>query len=740
MIGFGAIFLALIATCIAVFYYFNSHLSLTTRRSVKPSIKHNGLFWYRISAGMVSIAAGYLLFIILTSQFQYAYVYSYTSQELSLAYKLSAFWAGQEGSFMLWLLFHVMFGLMLAGKRDVAPGVMVTYSALQCLLLTILLAKSPFMMLSTLPADGTGLNPLLQDPWMVIHPPVVFLGYAGLAVPFSFALDGLLSNKHDSWVNKALPWTLLSWAALGAGIFIGGFWAYKVLGWGGYWAWDPVENSSLVPWLTAGALVHLLLLARIRPAGLKPAYVASIFTFVLILYGTYLTRSGILSDFSTHSFADEGIGGLLAGFVLITALSAVVLLVVRWPNLPPGELYSDVKSREFILACTGLVFAVLAVLVFIGMSTPLITALIGAPQNVNTAFYNATSLPLAVATVLLLTIGPALQWGKSGSAAKKVRWTLPVAVLGFAWAFLYGIHHPFIVLVIGFGLASTAANLYASTRKRLTWPAGLTHAGVAVMLVGIMISSTASKSETASFEPGQSKVIFGNVITYLGVEPAADGKGFYQSFTLEDGSKHSLRPLTKLNKEGSPAAREPGIHRSMTSDLYLAPIMKRNGSNGQEFVIRKGETTLQEGLEIKLVRMAMNTGVGNSEEIRVQVVMEISKEGQKQEIMPEIAFRGSRAMGTPVKVFDQYEITLNGVNPSNGMVSATVRNFDSTAKIERVDVEISKKPMVNLVWLGTVLITIGTCWAGYNRINFSEKIHADRGNGPVIKDRPIHSK
>ncbi|WP_312520535.1 cytochrome c biogenesis protein CcsA [Anaerospora sp.] len=724
MIGFGAVFLALIATGITAFYYCNHYLATVTRQG-RTAGQHNGRIWYIISTGFIGTAAAYLLFIILSDQFQFAYVYSYSSMELALPYKVSAFWAGQEGSFMLWLLFHAGFGLLLLRHSNKSPACMAVYSVLQGLLLIILLAKSPFMMLSEPQMDGNGLNPLLQDPWMVIHPPIVFLGYAGLAVPFAYAMDGLITGGNEYWVKPALAWALFSWSSLGAGIFIGGFWAYKVLGWGGYWAWDPVENSSLVPWLAAGALVHLLLLARIRPAGVKSAYVASLASFILVLYGTFLTRSGMLSDFSTHSFADEGIGGLLAGFVLVSALTATVVLVLKWQELPQGELYPTIKSREFILACTGLVLAVLAILVFIGMSTPIFTALVGNPQNVNTSFYNATTLPLAAAMALLLTIGPVLK-----KTNQKTNWFvygggIAAAVAGLVFATSYGIWNPLIALVIAFCFSSLVSNITAAVKSYITWPAGITHVGVALALIGIMVSSAASHSQLVSFEPGQSQRLFGQKVTYLGKAAAIGEDGFYQKFSIEDDAV--LNAITKLNKEGNPAAREPAIYRTIAADLYIAPVLKREGNGGKEAIIRKGEQTVQDGLQLKLLQISMLGGKVSNEEIRIQAALEAAKDGKMEAVNAEMLFKNGRGMGIPVQILDHYEVTLNGVNPNEGAISIRVRNTTTTVQNEQIDVEVSDKPLVNLLWLGTALITFSTLWAGWKRLHIPESTVA----GPI---------
>ena len=575
MIGYCSLVLSLLVTCITTVFYCNLHWAST--RQLKAENRHNkGLSCYRLAATFAGLAAGYLLYIILDNRFDYAYVFSYSSRELAWPYKISAFWAGQQGSFMLWLLFHVIFGLFLSSRKGTPAGVMAIYSALQAILLMVLLVKSPFMMLSPPQADGVGLNPLLQDVWMIIHPPIIFLGYAGLAIPFAYALEGLASNNHKTWTRAALPWALFSWCALGAGIFIGGFWAYKVLGWGGYWSWDPVENSSLVPWLVAGVLVHSLFWARSKLGALKGAYLASICSFVTVLYGTFLTRSGILSEFSTHSFADEGIGGLLAMLVLITLFCSLVLLIIRWPDLPKGSLYSSINSREFMLGCCVLVLTVMSVAVTIGMSTPLITMVMGYPSNVSEHFYNQTSLPLAAALVIVLTILPLVNNHTKREAKAWPQWWLAAAfLLSVMLTFKLGVYHLVMVGTLVFSVTVLLMNLLMIWRnKTLSWPAVTAHTGVAILVIGILVSSVGSQSVMVTLNEQQSKNVFARTVTYLGTKQVSTASGFYHEFMIEgpESQQSVIRPVTKYNKAGRPSAREPGIHRGWFADLYVAPV------------------------------------------------------------------------------------------------------------------------------------------------------------------------
>ena len=729
MIGYGAIVLALIMTCIAAFSYFNLHMAQTTGRSSKGRGSHFSLTCYRLSAVFAGLAAVYLLYLILDNRFDYAYVFSYSSRALSLEYKISAFWAGQQGSFMLWVVFHIIFGVFLSRNKDIPPGVMAVYSVLQSMLLIALLVKSPFMLMSEPQLDGVGLNPLLQDVWMVIHPPIIFLGYAGLAVPFAYALEGLFSNKHKNWTVAALPWALFYWCALGAGVFIGGFWAYKVLGWGGYWAWDPVENSSLVPWLVAGALVHTLFWAKLTASAVKAAYLASVFSFVMVLYGTFLTRSGVLSDFSTHSFANEGIGGLLAGFVLIALAAGLVMLIIRWPDLPEGDLYPSTQSREFLLGCSVLVLSLMAVVVFIGMSTPLITMLLGSPSNVSGSFYNNTTLPLAAAVVILLTVSPMLGKRKNNGAGIKQYWWLAViGLLSLVIPFQLGLYHPIIIVTIVFAVTAVIMNMVAApNNENLSWPAVVSHVGLAVMVIGIVISSAASQSMILTLNKQEAKQAFGRDFTYIGVEQASDGSGFYQNFGMSSPglAKSVVRPFTKYNKDGNPSAREPGIERSLLADLYVAPVMQHDdhAHSGQEIILATGQVNQQKDVTFKLLRAGMVGGT-MGQDMRVQALLEVTKDGKTEEIKPELIYKNSGFTGIPVKAFGQYEIIINSVNPTEGKVSIDVIDRAATRNAEIIEVEISRKPLINLVWLGATLITVGCGWAAMNRFRVYAKITA----------------
>ena len=323
-IGQIIILLALFTSLGSAFFYF-----LPKKKSEWLAKNSNRLFNVSVLLGIA--ASVMMLYFLFTNQFQYSYVSKYSAFHQPLIYNISALWAGQEGTFLLWA---VMMGVMslvlkktLRGEDRFALGVVSTFSAFLYLLMVV---KSPFETVTPVPQDGQGMNPLLMNPWMAIHPPILFIGYAAAIFPFALALSALARRNYEFWNEHGFAWTLFATVMLGAGIIIGGFWAYEVLGWGGYWGWDPVENSSLVPWITLLALVHGLLLFKAKGAMQRTNLFLAIIIFLLVLYATFLTRSGVLADFSVHSFVDLGINNYLVGIMVLSCAAGFGLFATRF--------------------------------------------------------------------------------------------------------------------------------------------------------------------------------------------------------------------------------------------------------------------------------------------------------------------------------------------------------------------------------------------------------------------------
>lgn len=449
--------------------------------------------------------------------------------------------------------------------------------------------------------------------------------------------------------------------------------------------------------------------------AVKHAYAGAICSFILVLYGTFLTRSGVLSDFSTHSFADEGIGGLLGLTVLAAAFIAFALLIFKWPAMPAGELYAALASREFIVALTALMLAFLGVLVFAGMSTPLITTAFGSPKSVSAAFYNQTALPVALAAGAALAVGPLMKWGGGIYGKGRQYWWLGLfAALGLGIAVWLRLHQPLLIITLCLAVTAAAVNIYAVFAKRLSKAAACSHAGAALMLVGIIASGAAGQSVTVSLTEGQPQEVFGQQLRYAGTATDQTGTSRYTIFQIGEDDR-VVQALTKLNKAGLPAAREPGIYRSVVADLYLAPQVKVAENAGRELTLVKGQPLIEEGVSLNFVSFAM-AGLDGSAEVRVQAVIEVTAGGQTQQVRPELADKRGQIVGSTVAALDRYELHITGIRPGDGKVTIEFHDTKATAGIDRLEVEISRKPLINLVWLGAVLITAGTGWAGIAKL------------------------
>lgn len=696
MIGFIAIGLAVVCTLAAALLFLVQH-RLESKEGRILDRRLNRILVYLAGLSVLAASAD-LFYIILTNQFQYKYVWSYSSLDLPFLYKMSVFWAGQEGSFLLWLLIHSLIGVLLVFRRTMRSLTLSFYNWVQLAVLLMTAAKNPFMMLAEPKADGAGLNPLLQDPWMAIHPPVIFIGYALLAIPFCYALGSLFLPDKHRWIDRALGWTLLAWGMLGAGMFIGGYWAYKVLGWGGYWGWDPVENSSLVPWFIASALIHCLLWARVRIGAVKPAYFAALFSYGFVLYGTFLTRSGVLSDFSVHSFSGDGIGFLLAFVLAVVVLTALVLVAIQWNELPDGRLYAAMSSRSFILGLGMLTIIFMAVLVSLGMSLPLLTGLAGQPQSVAPVFYNKTLLPLAVLMLLFMMISSAWRWEE--------REKLPAFLYGAAGAaFLLGVfigwqlHFKGILSIVALGVSAAVivVHLYLAGR-RISRLGAVAHCGVGILIAGILLSSAGNQSEIRTLVQDEMASVFKYEVVYKGESETPSAR--YQIFTV-DGQ--TVKLLTKLDIHGMESAKEPGIYHSIGGDFYIAPANLQTASH--ELVLERKKAIMYDSLLLRFDGLAEESMPGAPENRLMKAKIHLSDGATVEEAVLIMVQDGAGYKSIPLSfVNNRYQLQLTGIAGDGSRIRLEL--IDYKAAVSQFEAEFSYKPFVWLVWLGAVVITL----------------------------------
>src|SRR4026208_2295877 len=382
---------------------------------------------------MVVLASLGLWTALLTHDFSIKYVASFTSANLPKVYTITAFWGGQSGSLLFWALILSIYSSIAlwtnrTRNRELMPYVSGTLALILVFFLaTICLGSTPFERLDFIPLDGRGLNPQLQNPGMAIHPPNLYLGYVATSVPFAFAIAALVTRRLDAeWLGAVRRWSLVSWLFLTIGITLGMWWAYVELGWGGYWAWDPVENASLLPWLTMTAFLHSVMIQEKR-GMLKRWNVGLIVgSFLLSIFGTFITRSGIIA--SVHSFTQSSVGYFFLGFLLLAAIFAFTLLYIRWPLLEPEARLESMASREAAFLFNNLALGGVALSVLWGTLFPIISELgRGTKITVGPPFFNRVNVPLGLLLVALTGIGPLIAWRKASTANLKRQFIAPVA-------------------------------------------------------------------------------------------------------------------------------------------------------------------------------------------------------------------------------------------------------------------------------------------------------------------------
>ena len=683
------------------------------------------------------LASSYLMYLFFAHRFVVEYVYSYSSSAEPFFYLLSGFWAGQEGSFLLWVFIGSLLGVFLMSEKGkstlyskesgIREGhVMFFYLLVQIFLLVLLLKKSPFALLPDVPAEGKGLNPLLKDFWMVIHPPVVFVGYAALAVPFAYALAALTANKYEDWVRLTLPWAGFSCLSLGAGIFIGAYWAYKVLGWGGYWGWDPVENASLVPWILSVAMIHGLILEKSRRLFRRTNLLLAILCFLLVVYATFLVRSGVLGDFSVHSFADLGITGYLLIFMVFFLFLSFGLYLVRLSGIPRTKTGEKILTSEFALFIGIILFALSALLILLGTSSPLISRIFGPASNVSIPYYVRTQLPLTILVCLALGAVPFLRWKGSGLGEfiKDVRFSLFIAIVLTILAFISKVHSPVYLICMFAAFLALASNLLVlAQRSKGGWKligGFLTHVGAGMLIVGIVTSSGYDRSEKINLHKGQTAEVFDYQFTYLGLETGSRSDQDALKIKVQKGDRSFVaKPKFYFSEYNQGIMRTPHIEINLLYDLYLSPLEHSQGDADENlFQIHKGEAVEKEGYTITFVGFDLGSHAQGGQ-ISVGTILEVEHDGEKDTLTPTLVMGGTdesqmdRMAHLPG---GEDHLVLERIDADRKIVTLRLVLEEEKASEDLLVLSVGKKPLINLFWLGTILVMLGLTIATIRRV------------------------
>ncbi|WP_053732956.1 heme lyase CcmF/NrfE family subunit [Nocardia sp. NRRL S-836] len=519
-------------------------------------------------AVLLAVAAANLALLValLGNDFTLRYVVGNSDRGTPPGYRALALWAGDEGSLLLWNLVLAAFAVIAA--RRCRPGVLTVLGAVQACYLVIALIADPFAASHTVPADGDGAQPLLRtNVLMAIHPPIIYCGLIALTVPFAVTLVALVrSPEDDGWVPAARRWMTVAWCFLTAGLVLGAAWAYAVLGWGGYWAWDPVENAALLPWLTATAYLHTSLVQQRR--GLlrawNPALV--IITFALSVLGTFLTRGSLLT--SVHSFASSAVGPVYLGLLIAVVALGFGLLMARSPLLRPAGATPAACSRESAVTLGSVLLATLAASVLVGTLYPLVAQLAGSGDvAVGKPFYARTSVPLLLAVLVLAGVGPLTRWRADSVAGVLRRLAPPLTaalVVGIAAAVAGGGDW---VTVVAVTVAAFVAfvNLGAVTWVRQSAGGRIAHLGVALLACGAALSSGYEQHADVVLRPGAEASALGTTVRLTRVDAGAS------TLTAQlDVGGRSLAPRLLTFRGSTDPTGVPDIDRGWWSDTYVA--------------------------------------------------------------------------------------------------------------------------------------------------------------------------
>jgi cytochrome c-type biogenesis protein CcmF len=556
----------------------------------------------RMQCAFVAIAFLALVLCYVGSDFSVRTVYENSHSLMPLVYKITSVWGNHEGSMLLWVLILSLFGAWVAGFGDNLPAtlkanVLAVQSWIACAFyLFILLTSNPFLRLQPAPFEGRDLNPILQDPGLAIHPPLLYLGYVGFSIAFSFAIAALIEGRIDAaWARWVRPWTLAAWMFLTLGIAMGSYWAYYTLGWGGFWFWDPVENASLMPWLAGTALLHSAVVMEKRNALKIWTILLAILTFSLSLIGTFLVRSGVLT--SVHSFANDPRRGIFILAILVLFIGGgLTLFAWRASMLKQGGLFAPI-SREGALVFNNLFLTTACLTVLTGTLYPLaLEALTGAKITVGGPFFNLTFGPLIVALMVVMPFGPLLAWKRGDllGAAQRLLAAFGIGLVVVALTFAiegrqsvlapFGVGLAFYVMVGALtDLAERTGLLRAPLSvvwaravglPRSAWGTAVAHFGIALTMLGIICAGSWGSERIVEVKPGQTISLSGYDLTYAGIkqEPGPNYSALVGTFVVRSGGVPVgvMQPSKRSFATRATTTNEAALMIRGASQLYLS--------------------------------------------------------------------------------------------------------------------------------------------------------------------------
>lgn len=793
-IGHIFILTAFVTAIFAAYMYFRSVRATQPDRKLYFSKLGRGFF---IGHALALVSVVITMFImIFNHHFEYHYVWSHSSSDLRMKYILSCFWEGQEGSFLLWTFWHVVLGIfILRSDKEWEKPVMSIVSLIQVFLLTFVLGiyfgdvhvgSSPFILLKDkltsdpvflfndymrfIP-DGRGLNALLQNYWMVIHPPVLFLGFASITIPFAFALSGLWLGKYTEWIKPALPYALFAGMVLGTGILMGGAWAYESLSFGGFWAWDPVENASLIPWLIIVGGLHTMVVAKNTGHALRSTYVLLFLSFFFVLYSSFLTRSGILGDTSVHAFVEEGLTNHLLIFVGTFVLLSFIPLFRNWRKIPHAEKEEPTSSREFWMFVGSLVLLFSGLHVIFFTSIPVFGSLAGvinslfgtsiptdlAPPEDPIHFYTGVQLWVGILIAILSAFGQFFKYRYTNAklVLRQIAYWLVLSVIATVitallldkiWhntadrkIFHLVTTYTLILFAGWFSVIANTAYIFSVLKGKIRVAGGsVAHIGFALLLLGILISNAGQRVISVNnfgvqFDGEGMDDTFQreNVrllkhvplplqdyqVTYLGDTVIAGATYFdlnFQKFDEETGElvqNFTVHPYLLMDNKMQQLAPNPDTRHFLTYDVFTH-VTSLPGEGSKNAAPQIFTDTLSVGDTI-----SFDTGimvlrdvqrVDGKDTIGASAVFDVrigtATETMKVNYLINLQ-QGSVAQGTAASTLGNVQLRFNAILVEQNKFAFTIE--DRSLNTDWIVIKSIIFPMINLVWLGVIVMAIG---------------------------------
>ncbi len=738
-----------------------------------------------------------LFYLILNHYNEYYYVWSHSSKELPVYYIISAFWEGQEGSFWLWSFWQALLGLILIWKaKSWENGVMVTVALSQTFLASMLLGveilggrigSSPFILLRdakdlqemvpifkdpeifknylTYITDGNGLNPLLQNYWMVIHPPTLFLGFASMIVPFAYGIAALWQRRYKDWVKPVLPWASFAIMILGTGIIMGSFWAYEALNFGGFWAWDPVENASIIPWLTLIGGLHVIIAYKNTGHAYFTAMALILVSFILVLYASFLTRSGILGETSVHSFTDLGMFWQLVIYIVTFLAIAVFFVALRWKELPITSKDEETYSREFWMFIGALVVTVSCIHIIFATSVPVFNAAFGtnyAPIKDAVRFYNQWQAPFAVLIALISGFSQFLKYKRTDPRkfySSLISSVVFAIVITGAFVWITGVYTNLMYIILTFScifaILANARLLTGVFTKRGSKLAGsaVAHIGFAILLIGALVAAATSypisinesnfipvKDFEKAAKPGENVMVYKNepkrmgkyTVTYISDTTVAPNTYYELNFKVIDEETGKVKEdftvhpsIQENGKMGLIAS--PDTKHYLLKDIYTH--ITSAATKKEEHADHEGHTEEENYKAPRIVTLKVGDTVHTSsgvltvkpinknpvvrdlkiekDDLAVGLPLEINVSGKIYNTEPLFLIKGNNTFDFARKIDELgFRVRFTKIIPEEEKFEIQIFEKPQAAK-DWVVFKSIEFPYINLYWIGTIVMVIG---------------------------------